>query len=77
MFKLSEKYDINRDILKCDYIRYAPSELSTVHTANSQKKIYEPRGDAVNFLLISLLDINFDVFNAANPDNRFTDNDNI
>ena len=28
MFKLNEKYEINRDILKCDYIRYSPSEIS-------------------------------------------------
>ena len=36
MFKLSEKHSINRDILKCDYIRYSPSEISTINTANSQ-----------------------------------------
>ena len=36
MFKLNEKYGINRDILKCDYIRYSPSEISTINTANSQ-----------------------------------------
>ena len=29
MVKLSEKYEIDRKILKCDYIRYSPSELST------------------------------------------------
>ena len=27
MFKLNEKYEINRDNLKCDYIRYSPSEI--------------------------------------------------
>ena len=36
MFKLSEKYDIIRNNLKCDYIRYSPSETSTINTANSQ-----------------------------------------
>ena len=36
MFKLNEKYEINGDILKCDYIRYSPSEISTINTANSQ-----------------------------------------
>ena len=36
MFKLNEKYEINRDILKCDYIRYSPSEISTINTTNSQ-----------------------------------------
>ena len=28
MFKLSEKYEINRKILKCGYIRYSPSVKS-------------------------------------------------
>ena len=36
MFKLSEKYEIDRRILKCDYIRYSPSEISTINTPNSQ-----------------------------------------
>ena len=26
MFKLSENYEIDRRILKCDYIRYSPAE---------------------------------------------------
>ena len=28
LFKLSEKYEIDRSILKCDYIRYSPSEIN-------------------------------------------------
>ena len=36
MFKLSERYKIDRRIQKCDYIRYSPSEFSTINTANSQ-----------------------------------------
>ena len=70
MSKLSEKNDNNREILKCDYIRYSPSELSMRNTANSESYINIHRGDAVNFLLHSLLDLSFDVFHAANPDNR-------
>ena len=77
MFKLNEKYDVNRDILKCDYIRYSPSELSTINTANSQSYINIPRGDAVKTLLNSFLDLNFDVFHAVNPDNRYADVDDI
>ena len=77
MFKLSEKYDINRDILKCEYIQYSPSELSMINTANSQSYINIPRRDAVNSLLNSLFDLNFDVFHAANPDNRYADGDDI
>ena len=77
MFKRSEKYDIKGDILKCDYMRYSASELSMINTAISQSYINIPRGDAVNTLLNSLLDRNFDVFHAANPDNRYTDGDDI
>ena len=77
MFKLNEKYDINRDILRCDYIRYSPSELSMIKTANSQSYINIPKGDSVISLLNSFLDLNFDVFHAANPDNRYADGDDI
>ena len=43
MFKVNDKYEINRDVLKCDYIRYSPSETSTINTANSQVYINIPR----------------------------------
>ena len=36
MCKLKEKYEINRHVLKCDYIRHSPSEISTKSTANSE-----------------------------------------
>ena len=36
MFKLSEKYEVDLRILKCDYIRYSPAEISTINSANSQ-----------------------------------------
>ena len=53
MFKLNQKYEINRDILKCDYIRHSPSEISTINTANSQIYINIPREDSVVSLLKS------------------------
>ena len=77
MFKLNEKYEINRDILKCDYIRYSPSEISTVNTANSQVYINIPREDSVISLLNSYLELNFDVLHAAAPNNRYIDNNDI
>ena len=40
MFKLNEKSEVSRSILKCDYIRYSPSEISTTNTANSHIYIY-------------------------------------
>ena len=61
MFKLSEKSEIDRRILKCDYIRYSPSEISTINTPNSQMYINIPREDSVFSLLNSYLELNFDV----------------
>ena len=55
MFKLSERYELIRNILKCDYIRYSPSEISTRNIANSQTYINIPREDIVISLLNSYL----------------------
>ena len=75
MFKLSEKYEINRDILKCDYIRYSSSEISTINTANSQVYINIPREDSVISLLNSYLELNFDVLHARTNNRYANDND--
>ena len=53
MFKLNEKYGIKRNNLKYDYIRYSPSEISKINTANSQIYINIPREDSVTSLLNS------------------------
>ena len=76
MFKLNQKYEINRDILKCDYIRYSPSETSTINTANSQVYINIPREDSVISLLNSYLELNFHVLHAA-TNNRYVDGNEI
>ena len=76
MFKLNQKYEINRDILKCDYIRYSPSEISTINTTNSQFYINIPRKDSVISLLNSNLELNFEVLHAA-TNNRYVDGNNI
>ena len=76
MFKLSEKYSVNTDILKCDYIRYSPSEINTINTANSQVYINIPREDSVISLLNSYLELNFDVLHAA-TNNRYADGNDI
>ena len=65
MFKLNERYEVNRNILKCYYIRCSPSEINTINTANSQICIFIPREDSVISLLNSYLDLNFDVLLAA------------
>ena len=76
MFKLSEKYEIDRKILKCDYIRYSPAEISTINTANSQIYINIPGEDSVISLLNSYIELNFDVLRADNS-NRYVDANDI
>ena len=76
MFKLTEKYEINRDILKCDYIRYSPSEISTINTANSPVYINIPREDSVISLLNSYVEIISDVLHAATNE-RYVDGNDI
>ena len=38
MFRLNKKYEVGQRILKCDFKQYSPAEISTIKTANSQKK---------------------------------------
>ena len=76
MFKLTEKYEVNGKILKCDYIRYSPSEISTINTPNSQIYINIPREDSVISLSNSYIELNFDVLKAATS-NRYADTDDI
>ena len=76
MFKLSENHSINRDITECDYLRYSPSEISTINTANSQVYIYIPREDSVISLLNSYLELNLDVLHAV-TNNRYADGNDI
>ena len=92
MFKLSENYEINRDILKCDIrqsenyeingvilkcdIRHSSSEINIINTAISQIYINIPREDSVISLLKSYLDLNFDILHAA-TNNRYVDGNDI
>ena len=65
MFKLNENYEVDRRILKCDYVRYSPAETSTINTSNSQICLIIPIGDSVISLLKSYLDLNFEVIKRA------------
>ena len=76
MFNLCEKYEVDRRTLKCDYIRYSPSEISTINTANSQIHINIPREDSPISLLNSYFDLDFDVVHAA-TNNRYADGNEI
>ena len=74
MFKLNENYEVDRRILKRDYIRCSPAETSTINTPNSQIYINIPREDSVISLLNSYIDLNFEVIKKA--DNSRYGNDN-
>ena len=75
MFKLNENYEVDRRILKCDYIRYSPAETSTLNTPNSQIYINIPREDSVISLLNSYLDLNFEVIKKADNSRYANGND--
>ena len=62
--------------MKCDYIRYAPAETSTINTPNSQIYINIPREDSVISLLNSYLDLNFEVIKKAD-DSRYANGSDI
>ena len=76
MFKLNENYEVDRRILKCDYIRYSPAETSTINTPNSQIYINIPREDSVISLLNSYLDLNFEVI-KKNDNSRYGNGNDI
>ena len=72
MFKLSEKYLINRELLKCDYIGYSLCKISTINTPTSQVYFIIPREESVISLLNSYFELNFVVLHAA-ANNRYAD----
>ena len=75
MFKLNENFEVDRRILKCDYIRYSPAETSTMNTPNSQIYINIPREDSVISLLNSYFDLNFEVIKKADDNRHGNGND--
>ena len=58
---MNENYEVNRNNLKCDFLRYSPSEIITKNTANSQIHINIPREDTYISLLNGYLELNFEV----------------
>ena len=76
MFKLSEEYQTDKKILKCDHIRYSPSKISTINTPNSQIYNIIPRENSFISLLNRYLDLNFDVRKSA-TNGRYADNNII
>ena len=62
--------------MKCDYIRYISSEISTINVPNSQICINLPREDNVVSLLNSYIELIFYVLHAATG-NEYADGDDI
>ena len=57
MFKPNQNYEVDRRILKCDYLRYLPAETSTINTPSSQFYINITREvSAICCLLYSYLE---------------------
>ena len=54
MFKLNEKYEVDRELLECDYIRHSHAETSTINIPCSQIQNNIPVED----FIISLLNSN-------------------
>ena len=75
MFKLNENFEVDRKILKCDYIRYSPAETSTINTPNSQIYINIPREDSGISLLNSYLDLSLEVIKKDDNSSYANDND--
>ena len=75
MFHLNENYEVDRRILKCDYIRYSPAGTSTINTPNSQIYINITREDSVISLLNSYLDLNSEVIEKADKSRYGNGND--
>ena len=65
MFKPNEKFEIDERNVKCGYIRYSTSEVSTIKTSISPKCIITFREDSVASFLNSYHDKHFEVVHAT------------
>ena len=77
MFNLSQKYAVDRPILKCDFTRYTPPSLNIVNGENNQIFVDVPREDSASSLKDSYLEIDFNVTDRAGAHGRYVDNDHI
>ena len=76
MFKLNEKYEIKRIVLKCDYICFSPADTSTINALNSQIYHKIPKEDFDISLLNIYLDLNFEVIEEAD-NSRYANVDDL
>ena len=65
MFRLNQNYEVDRRILKSDYVRISPAEISPINSLRSQIYIIIPREDSVISLLESYPDLNLEVIKTS------------
>ena len=72
---LNENYEIDRRIVKCDYIRYIPAETSTIKTPNIQIYFDIPTEGSVISLVKCYLEIKFEVIKKTDNSRYANSND--
>ena len=65
MFKLNGTYEVDRRILKSEYVRFLPAKTSTINTPKCQIYIIIPRKSSVLSLLNSYNDLNIKFIKKA------------
>ena len=76
MFELNKKYEVERRILKCNYIRYSPEETSTTNTPLVKHKyLFITQEKLVVSLVNSYPEINFDITKKADISSYAIGND--
>ena len=73
MFNLSQKHDVYRLILKCDYIRYTPPSLNLVNGESNQTFIDIPREDSAISSKVSYIGLHFSVTPRAGAYARYAE----
>ena len=79
IFNISANYVLERDILKTDYVKYSPLNLSDPNRVNSLVTIFIPKSDLYMCLRDSYLVVEFEVLkrDGAQAGTRYADGDEI
>ena len=75
MFSLKSEYTLEKPNQKTDFIKYSPSNLTTIKNNNSNISVNLPREDAYICLQHSFISVEFEVL--KNDDTRYADCDQI
>ena len=67
MLKINERYEVDRFIFDCVYIRCTPKSLKNVNTDNTQAFIHIPTEDSVISIKDCYIELDFKVTHNAAP----------